>query len=178
MKDAGPLPLAPFVRASTLHVGAAAATTSLRHDLVDEGTLDASTFDEAFAVARLTPGTNYLAMYTLLGLRLDGWRGAATTLTIGTVFPAIIGVLIAAVFVRVATHPLTVHGMRGARAGALAVFVWASARLLRPQILKHRARGAVVAAAILVLLVVWSIPPVIALLLGTGIGAGLLRSES
>ena len=111
-------------------------------------------------------------------LRLSESPKNSPTLTIGTVFPAIIGVLIAAVFVRVATHPLTVHGMRGARAGALAVFVWASARLLRPQILKHRSRGAVVAAAILVLLVVWSIPPVIALLLGTGIGAGLLRSES
>ena len=65
-----------FVRASSLHVGAAAAAAALRRDLVDKGRLSASAFDEAYAVARVTPGTNLLAMYTLLGERFAGWRGA------------------------------------------------------------------------------------------------------
>ena len=36
-------------------------------DSVDMGQLPASAFDEAYAVARVTPGTNLLAMYALLG---------------------------------------------------------------------------------------------------------------
>ena len=74
-----PFPLASFLRASTLHVGAAAAAASLREDLADQS-LTSSEFDEAYAIARLTPGTNLLAMYTLLGERLAGWRGATTAL--------------------------------------------------------------------------------------------------
>ena len=83
-------PLEAFVRASSLHVGAAAAAAALRRDLVDEGRLSASAFDEAYAVARVTPGTNLLAMYMLLGERFAGWRGALTALTVGTLVPTLI----------------------------------------------------------------------------------------
>ena len=68
-------PLGAFVRASSLHVGAAAAAAALRRDLVDTGRLSASAFDEAYAVARVTPGTNLLAMYTLLGERFARLAG-------------------------------------------------------------------------------------------------------
>jgi chromate transporter len=172
------LPIAPFVRASTLHVGAAAATASLRRDLVGGGALDTRSFDESFAVARLTPGTNYLAMYTLLGQRFDGWKGAALALFIGTVCPAIITIVIAALFLRIADHPLAVRGMHGARAGALAVFLWAGMALLRPQLVRHRARGAVLAGLFLALMAIWSVPPLIMLLVGSGVGAGLLQGDS
>ena len=66
-----PFPLLEFIRASSLHVGAAAAAAALRRDLVDTGRLPSASFDEAYAVARLTPGTNLLAMYTLLGEKLS-----------------------------------------------------------------------------------------------------------
>ena len=59
-------PLAEFIRASSLHVGAAAAAAALRRDLVETGRLPSAAFDEAYAVARVTPGTNLLAMYALL----------------------------------------------------------------------------------------------------------------
>ena len=85
-------PFGAFVRASSLHVGAAAAAAALRRDLVDQGRLSASAFDEAYAVARVTPGTNLLAMYTLLGERFAGWRGALTALTVGALVPALIAV--------------------------------------------------------------------------------------
>ena len=60
-----PAPLTSFLRASSLHVGAAAAAASLRHDLIDDGSVAPADFDAAFAVARLTPGTNLLALYAL-----------------------------------------------------------------------------------------------------------------
>jgi hypothetical protein len=55
-----PFPLVEFIRASSLHVGAAAAAAALR-DLVDSGRLPSGAFAEAYAVARVTPGTNLLA---------------------------------------------------------------------------------------------------------------------
>lgn len=45
-------PLLVFVRASSLHVGAAAAAAALRKDLVETGRLASGAFDEAYAVAR------------------------------------------------------------------------------------------------------------------------------
>ena len=56
------------------------------------GQLPASAFDEAYAVARVTPGTNLLAMYALLGERFAGWRGALTALAVGALVPALIAV--------------------------------------------------------------------------------------
>ena len=111
-------PVGAFVRASSLHVGAAAAAAALRRDLVDQGRLSASAFDEAYAVARLTPGTNLLAMYTLLGERFAGWRGAFTALTVGALVPALIAVALGAVYVVYAGHSLAQEVMQGARAGA------------------------------------------------------------
>jgi chromate transporter len=79
-----------------LHVGAAAAAAALRRDLVDTGRVSSAPFDEAYAVARVTPGTNLLAMYTLLGKRFAGWRGALLALCVGAFVPAIIAVTLGA----------------------------------------------------------------------------------
>ena len=171
-------PVFPFLRASSLHVGAAAAAASLRHDLVKNGSLSESEFDEAYAIARLTPGTNLLAMYTLIGQRLAGWSGAARALTIGSVVPAIIVALIAAAYVTFGNTPFVAKAMQGARAGALAVFLWAAVRLFRPQFTKHRTRGALVGLVTLVIGFAASIPPLVVLLAAGAIGAVLLRDQT
>ena len=170
-------PVGPFVRASSLHVGAAAAAAALRRDFVDQGRLSASAFDEAYAVARLTPGTNLLAMYTLLGERFAGWRGAFTALMVGTFVPALIVVALGAVFVVYAGYPLAQKVMQGARAGAIAVFAWAVVRLLRPQLQQHRGRGIAVAAITLLLMLLLPIPQFAILLIAGGVGAAFLRAE-
>ena len=103
-------PFGAFVRASSLHVGAAAAAAALRRDLVEQGRLSASAFDEAYAVARVTPGTNLLAMYTLLGERFAGWRGALTALTVGALVPALIAVALGAAYVGYAGPPARSRG--------------------------------------------------------------------
>ena len=172
----GSFPLKAFVRASSLHVGAAAAAAALRRDLVDNGRLPGGAFDEAYAVARLTPGTNLLAMYTLLGERLAGWRGALTALGVGALVPAIITVALGAAYVGYAERPLAREAMQGARAGALAVFAWAIVRLLRPQIQQHRFRGMVLAIMTLVLTLMLPIPQFVILLIAGGLGAAFLRN--
>ena len=169
-------PVGPFVRASSLHVGAAAAAAALRRDLVDRGRLSASAFDEAYAVARLTPGTNLLAMYTLLGERFAGWRGAFTALTVGALVPALIAVALSAVYVVYAADSVAQEVMQGARAGAIAVFAWAIVRLVRPQLEQHRSRGIAVAALTLVLTLL-PIPQFVILLIAGGWGAAFLRNE-
>jgi chromate transporter len=171
-------PHGPFVRASSLHVGAAAAAASLRRELVDKGRLSASAFDEAFAVARVTPGTNLLAMYALLGERLAGWQGALFALTVGASLPALIAVALGAAYVGYAGQPLAEASMQGARAGALAVFAWAIVRLGRPQLQQHRSRGVVLALATLVMTLLVPIPQFVILLVAGGFGAAFMRTDS
>ena len=175
--ERGSFPFEAFVRASSLHVGAAAAAAALRRDLVDNGRLPATAFDEAYAVARVTPGTNLLAMYTLLGERFAGWRGALVALTIGALIPALIAVALGAAYVGYASHPLAQEVMQGARAGALAVFAWAIVRLARPQLEQHRHRGAALAVTTLVMTLMLPIPQFVILLIAGGLGAVFLRTD-
>jgi chromate transporter len=173
-----PFPLASFLRASTLHVGAAAAAASLREDLADHGSLTISGFDEAYAIARLTPGTNLLAMYTLLGDRLAGWRGATTALSAGIIVPAAIAGVVAAAYVSYAEFPLAAKAMQGARTGALAVLLWGAVRLLRPQFAEHRARAVIVAIAALITTLTHPVPQIALLIVAGGIGAVFLRRDA
>jgi chromate transporter len=171
-------PLLEFIRASSLHVGAAAAAAALRRDLVDTGRLPSGAFDEAYAVARVTPGTNLLAMYTLLGHRFAGWLGGLTALGVGALIPTIIAVLLGAAYVEYSDHPVARDAMQGARAGALAVFGWAVVRLWRPQIQRHRGRGIALAFATLAMTLALPIPPFAILLVAGGLGAAFLEVES
>ena len=176
-QEPAPFPLGAFVRASGLHVGAAAAAAALRRDLVDEHRLSASAFDEAYAVAWVTPGTNLRAMYTLLGERLAGWKGGLIALTVGTLIPAVIAVALGAAYVRYAGQPLADEVMQGASAGALAVFAWAIVRLARPQLEQHRRRGGALAVATLVMTLLLPIPQFVILLIAGGFGAAFLRTD-
>jgi chromate transport protein ChrA len=166
--------LTPFVRASSLHIGAAAATAALRHDLVRDHQVMPEEVDRAYAVSRVTPGTNLLALYAVLGHRLGGWPLAALAVMVGAVVPAVLAVLIAAAY----THwesPVIGFVMRGARAGGVAVFIGAAVRLIRPQLVSHRMRGALLAA--MIVLVAWLTPVgVFAVLMVAGAyGALVLR---
>lgn len=115
-------------------------------------------------------------MYTLLGERFAGWRGALTALTIGALVPALIAVALGAAYVVYAGHPLAEDIMQGARAGAIAVFAWAIVRLGRPQLQQHRHRGIALAAVTMVLTLL-PIPQFVILLIAGGLGAAFLRTE-
>lgn len=173
-----PFPMLEFIRASTLHVGAAAAAAALRRDLVDTGRLQSTAFDEAYAVARVTPGTNLLAMYTLLGERFAGWRGGLLALGVGAFVPTVIAVTLGAAYVEYSGYPLVREAMQGARAGALAVFAWAVVRLLRPQMQQHRGRGVALALATLTMTLVLPVPAFVILIVAGALGAAFLQVES
>ena len=170
-------PLESFVRASGLHVGAAAAAASLRRDLVESGAIESAEFDQAYAVARLTPGTNLLALYTLLGKRLGGWRGAALALAAGSLIPAALAGIVAAVYVVYGGEQMAARAMQGARAGALAVLLWAVVRLSRPQLIAHRLRGVILALGTVGAMMLVSIPQIVLLLIAGAIGAAFLAQR-
>ncbi|MBY0497564.1 MAG: chromate transporter, partial [Cyanobacteria bacterium] len=109
------------------------------------------------------------------GERLAGWRGTALALSAGAAIPAAIVGLIAAAYVSTAGHPLVERAMQGARAGALAVLLWAALRLLKPQLAQTRARGVAFSAAALLLALVARASPLVVLLIAGGLGAISLR---
>jgi chromate transport protein ChrA len=166
--------LAAFMRASTLHIGAAAAAASLRHDLVKDHQVEAYDIDTAYAVSRITPGTNLLALYALLGHRLGGWPLAAQAVAVGALVPATVAVMIAVVYTEY-TSPAVEALMAGARAGGLAVFFGAAVRLLKPQLAAHPRIGALF--AVIAFLVAWFVPVslFVVLLLAGASGVVLLR---
>ena len=134
-------------------------------------------FNEAFAVARLTPGTNFLALYAALGYRLAAWRGTLITLASGTIVPSFIATFLAALYVRYAVDPLVAQGMRGARVGAVAVLLWAVIRLIRPPLEQRRAVGLMFASVVLALALFSRIPAFLILLAGGATGAVIFRRE-
>lgn len=170
-------PWTAFLRASSLHIGAAAAAASLRRDVVDQGRTPPELFDQAFAVSRLTPGTNLLALYVLLGRHFAGWRGALQALAIGSLVPSLLACAVAAAYAQYAASPLAGAAMKGARAGALAVLLWAAVRLIRPQLEAQGTRGILVALAAGVATVGTPVPPIIALLVGGVLGATVMKAD-
>lgn len=169
-------PLAVFLRASSLHIGAAAATAALREELVADRRLAPREVDVAYAVSRLTPGTNLLALHAQLGRRIGGWPLALGAVTVGAVVPAIFAVAIAAAYQH-SQSPAVAALMAGARAGGIAVFIGAALRLLKPQMADHPRMAASVAAG--ASLLAWLVPvsPFVILLLAGVAGAFIFRPK-
>jgi chromate transporter len=171
------LVLPMFVRASALHVGAAAAAASLRNDLVGGGHLSDQEFNRCYAVARLTPGTNLLALYAALGYQVAAWLGALVSLGIGTIVPTLIAITAAVLYIQYATHPLVARFMAGASAGAIAVFVWAAVRLLRPAVGDDRVRVLGLAVATVLVSETGALSPFFVLLLAGSLSMLLLSAQ-
>jgi chromate transporter len=71
----------------------------LGRELVDRlGWLSVEKFDLAFALARVTPGTNSIAFCAAIGSVLRGWRGAIAAVAASTAPSAIIAVVFISAF--------------------------------------------------------------------------------
>jgi chromate transporter len=167
--------LPAFIRAASLHIGAAAAAVSLRRDLVQTGVVSYDDFSRCFAIARLTPGTNLLALYAALGYRIAGWRGAAMALFVGTIAPAALTAAIAMLYVINSTNALVSRFMSGAKAGALAVLVWGVVRLVWPVLQQYRGRAIGVGVGALALAISGTLSPFFVLVIAAVVGVFILR---
>jgi chromate transporter len=165
------------MRASALHIGAAAASAALREELTGDRRVTTADFDAAYAVARLTPGTNLLALYALMGHRLGGWVVAVQAVAVGSLIPALVALIIAIAY-SYSASPLVAALMRGARAGGLAVFLGAVVRLLRPQLTGHVRLGLLFAVAAFVAVWWLAANQLTVLLLAAAVGAVALRPRA
>jgi chromate transporter len=167
------LPL--VLRASATHIGGTATQAWLRTVLVDTGRLPADDFNRCFAVARLTPGTNLLAFHAALGHTVGRWRGTLAVLGITTIVPAAIATVFGVVYARVAAASGVEAVMAGAQAAAIAVLFWTAARLLTATVAERPRRGALLAAATLLVVFSDAVSPIVVLLAGAAAGAAWLR---
>jgi chromate transporter len=168
------LPL--FIRASSLHIGAAAAAVSLRAELVPRGFVSDDDFNRCFAIARLTPGTNLLALYAALGYRIASWSGAAAAVAVGTAVPATLTAVVAVVYSMNSGNPFVARFMQGAKAGAVAVLLWGVVRLAWPVLKRHRLRAVGITMGALALAVSGALSPFLILLVAGVVGAFLLNT--
>jgi chromate transporter len=164
-----------FIRAASLHVGAAAAAVSLRRHLVETGVVSNDDFNRCFAIARLTPGTNLLALYAALGYRIAGWRGAASALFVGAITPAAFTCALAVLYVSNSGNYFVSRFMSGAKAGALAVLVWGVVRLVWPVLQQHRGRATGLAVGALALAISGTLSPFFVLVIAAIVGVFILR---
>ena len=164
-------------RASATHIGGTPTQSWLRTALVDTGRVSADAFNRWFAVSRLTPGTNLLAFYAVLGHHIARWRGALACVGVGTAVSATIAGALGILYVRYAAMAGVERFMAGAQAAAVAVLAWTAVRLLAATAAERPARGWALAAV--ALLAVWwdALTPIGVLLGGAALGALWLRGD-
>jgi chromate transporter len=129
-------------------------------------------FQLAYALSRLTPGTNLLAFTTAIGWMVRRWSGALVALVAASV-PCSTIALIATHFFEVWQRNAAFRfALRGALAAAVAVMINTAWVLARPQLrsAKMVARGAVIVPAAILLTTVLPVSPFQVLLLAAGVG--------
>jgi chromate transporter len=123
-----------FVRIGSLTFGGGNATVAaLEQEIVDSrGWLERSRFHLAFALSRITPGTNVLATCTGIGWCLRKWRGAVAALLGASVPCSAIAIFITGVYIAWNRNPIAIAAFRGAAAAAVGLIVASCWLLLRP----------------------------------------------
>jgi chromate transport protein ChrA len=176
-----PTPSPPATRAvaaivaqeSLRNVSGSAAAAAIQERLAAEGLMPRHLFQIAYAAARLTPGTNLLALYTALGHATSGWRGALAGLAAGSVPSAMCAVGLAWAYERLAGGPAVDAGLEAASIAGIAAIAWAAYTLARPIVLDHRVRAGTLLAALLLFTLVAPVPP-LAVIVAGGIAGGLV----
>lgn len=98
------------------------------------GWLKATEFDLAFALARVTPGTNLLAFCAAIGSLLRGWRGAMLGVMAVTVPSALIALAFIYGFEVSEHHPLAMAAIAGTVAAVVGM-MWSTLwTIVRPHV--------------------------------------------
>lgn len=119
-----------FVIGNTTFGGGNPTMAALQRELVDRrGWITQEDYAVAYALARVTPGTNVLAFCAAVAARILGLRGAIAAVLAVTVPSAILAVLITRGYESWRTNP-TVMAAIGGTVAAVAGMMWASVWLL------------------------------------------------
>ncbi len=135
---------------------------ALQRELVDRRrAITPHQYSILYALARITPGTNMLALCAGAGWTLSGWAGALIAVLAVTVPSAVIAVLLVTGFERVAQSFVAATAIRAMIAAAVGLMLAAALLLLRPHVRRSTLlRTASLASGSFVLVWKQILPPV------------------
>jgi chromate transport protein ChrA len=160
---------------SLRNVSGSAAAAALQERLAAEGLLPRHVFHIAYAAARLTPGTNLLALYAAVGHATGGWRGALAGLAAGSVPSAICAVCIAWLYERLSGSPAADAGLDAAGIAGIAAVGWAAYTLSRPIVAGQTIRAGALLLVLVLVALLAPVPPLALIVAGGVAGAVVLR---
>lgn len=158
--------------------GGGPTIAALQSETMDRrGWINNSQFQLAYALSRLTPGTNLLAFCTALGWQMRGIPGAVAALIASSLPCSIITVGLTILFDAIQGNRWAAIAIEGASASAIGIIAASCWQLIAP----HVAMGTWLRTTVLVLgallLQIADVPPIRILLLAGILGA-LWREES
>ncbi len=163
---------AVFARYANLTFGGGSATIAVLKDevLTRRGWVSNLDFQLAYALSRLTPGTNLLAFCTAVGWMARRWSGALVALAAASM-PSSAIALLATCFYEVWQQDPTFRAvLSGALAAAVAVTVNTAWVLAEPHVKVAPGKALVIAPAAIVLVTLSSFSPFQVLLLAAVVG--------
>jgi chromate transporter len=133
--------------------------------------LDPEQYGLAYGLARLTPGTNVLAFCAACGWMLRGWTGALLAVIAASAPSAAVVVWLTYAYQMLKTNALAMSAIAGLLASAAGMMAAAAWTLVAPQVRRgHWPRAAVFVTGSVVLSVVFSVSPILVLLLAAAGG--------
>ena len=157
-----------FLRIGNLTLGGGNPTmAAMERELVEHrGWLSAEQYGLAYALARLTPGTNVLAFCAGAAWYLRGWRGALAAVLLVTVPCSVLTVWLTHAYETLKANPLATGAISGMLAAAVGMMAAAAWRLIRPHARGGQwARTLGLPAGAAILLLGFAVPPIQALAL-------------
>ncbi len=163
---------------NTVFGGGSATIAVLEQEIVERHHwLDRRETHLAFAVSRLTPGTNLLAFCAGVGWLMRRSGGAVVALVSGSAPCSVLAVALTAFYASWTQHALAQLAFRGALASAVAIMVSTCWTIVRP-LLRSPSRGRVVLLFIgAFALAMWGVSPLRVLALSAAVGALWAESE-
>ena len=157
---------------STFGGGTATIVEIERHVIDEHEWLSRRDSHLAYAISRLTPGTNLLAYCVGAGWRMRGLAGAIVALCAASLPSAAMATALTRFFALWSERPLTAAALRGALAAAIAIMVGTAWTMMRPTMQGRRAiRTVVLAVAAFALAYVVRVTPVQVLFAAAVFGA-------
>ena len=119
--------------------GGTATIVQLEHQLIDEREwLSRDDSHIAYAISRLTPGTNLLAYCVAVGWRMRRLAGAVVALGAASLPNALLAIALTRFFSSWVDHPLTAHALNAALAAAVAIIVGTVWTMIRPLVQRRQ----------------------------------------
>ena len=153
--------------------GGTATIIELERRLVDERAwLSRGDSRLAYAISRLTPGTNLLAYCAGAGWRIRGLAGALVALIAASLPCAVIAMTLTRFFASWTRHSLTTPALKGALAAAVAIMAGTVWTMILPSLTRTRGlRTVLLAAGAFCLAYVFVLPPIQVLAAAAAVGA-------